>query len=60
MRLDKLQKILENRLQTINEAIRAANTNGDIERLVELEREAIDTQNSILEIKTAIQAHNNP
>lgn len=60
MRLDKLQKILENRLQTINEAIRAANTNGDIERLVELEREAIDTQNSILEIKSAIQAHNNP
>lgn len=60
MRLDKLQKILENRLQTINEAIRAANTSGDIERLVELEREAIDTQNSILEIKSAIQAHNNP
>lgn len=58
MKLDKVQKILENRVMVVSEAIRSAIASGDLERVVDLERELNETQNSINEIKAIIDSHN--
>jgi hypothetical protein len=53
MKIDELLVIMQNRLLTLNEAKKAAQIAGDLERIVQIDGDLLTTITSIEQIKKA-------
>jgi hypothetical protein len=55
MKLDYLLSIMQNRVLTLTEARKAAVTSGDIERIDQIDADLLTTENTVEQIKRALQ-----
>jgi hypothetical protein len=55
MKLDYLLSIMQNRILTLTEARKTAVTSGDIERVDQLDKDLLTTENTVMQIKNILQ-----
>ena len=55
MKLDYLLSIMQNRVLSLTEARKAAVTSGDIERVEQLDRDLLTTEDTVEQIKRILQ-----